>query len=368
MSLSWSPGSPVYGQPVSLSATVNPVPDGGTVQFRLDGVDVGAPVPVDPSTGKASLPPIPSLSVGSHAVSASYSGTTDFASSTSFAPSQQSDTLQVEPDTDPPVVSVTAPAAPAGQHGYFNLHDLAAAGGAIPVEVSASDTSGTVTGLACTDNGAAVTVAGQSGTNPRTGTVSLSSDGTHAVSCTASDSAGNSGDNGGPGTAMVNIDTTAPVLTVPAHPVPVNATDPAGTLVSSYPVVASDPDPGDDPSVSCTPPAPHRFAIGDTTVACQATDQAGNTGAAQFTVHVAGAVEQLDLLATEVQGVGPGNSLSAKVASARRKLGQGDTAGACAELTAFVNEVTAQAGKKIPTNQADQLIAAAQRIRAVIGC
>lgn len=54
--------------------------------------------------------------------------------------------------------------------------------------------------------------------------------GTHAVSCTATDSAGNSGNNGGPNTVTVNIDSTAPVLTVPVRPVMVNATDPGGAL------------------------------------------------------------------------------------------------------------------------------------------
>jgi len=369
MSLSWSPGSPVFGQPVSVSATVHPVPDGGTVQFSVDGVNVGAPVPVDPSTGTATLPPTSSLGAGSHAVSASYSGTTDFSASTSFAPSQQSDTVQVLPDTDPPAVSVTAPAPPPGQNGYFNVHDLAVAGGAIAVNVSASDTSGTVTDIACTDNGTAVAVAGQSGSNPRAGTISLSTNGTHAVLCTATDSAGNSGNNGGPSTATVRIDSTAPVLTVPVHPVTVNATDPAGALVSSYPASASDGDPGDDPSISCTPLTPHQFAIGDTPVNCQATDQAGNTSPVrQLVVHVAGAAEQLDNLAVEVRGVGPGHSLSAEVAIARHELSQGDTRGACDALTAFIIEVTVLAGKKIPTNQAAQLIADARRIKAVIGC
>jgi hypothetical protein len=369
MSLNWSPTSPVFGQPVSFSATVQPVPDGGTVQFSIDGVNVGAPVPVDPSTDRASLPPVPSLAAGTHTVSASYSGTTDFAASTSFAPSQQSDSVQILPDTDPPAVSVTAPAQPAGQHGYFNLHDLAGSGGAVTVNVSADDTSGTVTDLACTDNGTAATVAGQTGTNPRTGTISLSANGTHAVSCTATDSAGNSGNNGGPNTATVNIDTTPPALTVPANPVTANATGPGGVLFSSYPVLASDPDPGDDPTISCTPPAPHQFAIGDTTVTCQVTDQAGNTGPSrQFVVHVAGAGEQLDSLATAVQGVGPGNSLAAKVDNAHRELNQGQTNAACSELTAFANEVTAQTGQTIPADQVDQLITDAQRIRAVIGC
>jgi Bacterial Ig-like domain (group 3) len=368
MSLSWSPGSPVVGQPVSVSATVHPVPDGGTVQFSVDGVNVGAPVPVDPSTGTASLPPTSSLSVGSHAVSASYSGTTDFAASTSFAPSQESDTVQVLPDTDPPVVSVTAPAPPAAQNGYFNLHDLAAAGGTIAVTVSASDAAGAVTSIGCADNGTAVAVTGQSGSNPRAGTVSLSTTGTHAVSCTATDSAGNSGNNGGPGTATVNIDATAPVLTVPVHPVTMNATGPGGAPISSYPVSTVDSDPGDNPSISCTPSTPHQFAIGDTSVTCQATDRAGNTSPGQqFVVHVAGAAEQLDNLAAAVRGVGPGHSLSAEVAAARLALSHGDTCGASDALTAFIIEVTVLAGKTIPANQAAQLITDAQRIKAVIG-
>ncbi len=369
MSLTSSPASPVAGQPVSVSATVHPVPDGGTVQFSVDGVNVGAPVPVDLSTGTATLPPTSSLGVGSHTVSASYSGTADFAASTSFAPSQQSGTVQVLPDTDPPAVSVTAPAPPPGQNGYFNLHDLAVAGGVIAVTVSASDTAGMVTSIGCTDNGAAVAVAGQSGSNPRTGTVSLSTTGTHAVSCTATDSAGNSGNNGGPGTATVNIDATAPVLTVPVHPVTVNATGPGGTPVSSYSVSTVDSDPGDNPSISCTPSTPHQFAIGDTSVTCQATDRAGNTSPGQqFVVHVAGAAEQLDNLAAAVRGVGPGHSLSAKVAVARLALSHGDTCGASIALTAFIIEVTVLAGRTIPADQAAQLIADARRIKAVIGC
>ena len=270
---------------------------------------------------------------------------------------------------NPPTVSVAAPSPPPGQNGYFNIHDLAAAGGAITVNVSASATSGTVTDIACTDNGTAVTVAAQTGSNPRTATISLSANGSHTVSCTATDSAGNSGNNGGPHTATVNIDSTPPVLTVPANPVTVDATGPGGAFVSSYPTLVSDNDPGDNPSVSCTPPAPHQFAIGDTTVTCQATDQAGNTSPAQqIIVHVTGASEQLDNLATAVRGVGTGNSLSAKVVNASQKLSRGQTGAACAELSAFINQVTAQTGKKIPTNQANQLIADAQRIRAVIGC
>lgn len=187
--------------------------------------------------------------------------------------------------------------------------------------------------------------------------------------CTATDSAGNSGNNGGLNTATVKIDSTAPVLTVPARPVTVNATDPGGAQVVSYPVTVSDSEPGDNPSISCNPPTPHRFAIGDTPVTCQAIDQAGNPSTGQqLTVHVAGAVEQLDNLATEVRGVGPDHSLSAEVDLARHELGEGDRFGACVTVTVFVGEVSFLAGRTIPSDQAARLVADAQRIKAVIDC
>ena len=41
---------------------------------------------------------------------------------------------------------------------------------------------------------------------------------------------------------------------------------------------------------------------------------------------------------------------------------------ACEELVAFSNEAKAQSGKKLTAAQAAELIEAATRIRAVIGC
>jgi hypothetical protein len=45
-----------------------------------------------------------------------------------------------------------------------------------------------------------------------------------------------------------------------------------------------------------------------------------------------------------------------------------DLADACSTLTAFINEVSAQSGKTIPSSQAAALIASAQQIRALLGC
>src|SRR5713101_6579140 len=72
----------VFGQPVTLTATLNPTNATGTVQF-LDGVtNLGAPVTV--SNGTATLL-TSSLSVGGHSITAVYSGDSNFAGSTSPA-------------------------------------------------------------------------------------------------------------------------------------------------------------------------------------------------------------------------------------------------------------------------------------------
>ncbi|KJK58194.1 Ig-like domain-containing protein [Saccharothrix sp. ST-888] len=77
-SLTSSANPSVYGQPVSFTATVTPVPDGGTVSFKVDGNPLGGPVPVDTTTGQATSSSITTLSPGPHNVDATYSGNGDF--------------------------------------------------------------------------------------------------------------------------------------------------------------------------------------------------------------------------------------------------------------------------------------------------
>ena len=77
-----SSGSPsMYGDLVSFTATVTPTSatetPSGTVQFRIDGVDLGSPVTLDGS-GSAGSPAISSLGVATHSVEAIYSGDTQF--------------------------------------------------------------------------------------------------------------------------------------------------------------------------------------------------------------------------------------------------------------------------------------------------
>jgi hypothetical protein len=76
----------------------------------------------------------------------------------------------------------------------------------------------------------------------------------------------------------------------------------------------------------------------------------------------------LAALGTAVIGVGPGTSLSDKVAQALAYLNSGDVSDTCSTLTAFINELRAQSGKTIPQVQAATLIASAQQIKTLLGC
>jgi hypothetical protein len=79
-----SPNPSVFGQSVTVTATVSAVAPGagspsGTVQFKDNGAPIGAPVAL--SGGMASLS-TSALSVGSHAITVDYSGDGNFNSST----------------------------------------------------------------------------------------------------------------------------------------------------------------------------------------------------------------------------------------------------------------------------------------------
>jgi hypothetical protein len=79
------PNPAVYGQPVTFTATVAPAasttaPVTGTVQFAVDGVPLGAPVSL--SAGSAISGSLATLSPGPHTVTAVYSGSAQFLTST----------------------------------------------------------------------------------------------------------------------------------------------------------------------------------------------------------------------------------------------------------------------------------------------
>jgi hypothetical protein len=113
------------------------------------------------------------------------------------------------------------------------------------------------------------------------------------------------------------------------------------------------------------------FAIGATVVSCTATDDAGNSASATFTVTVRGAAEQLAALRGEVALLPDekvGRSLGGKLRDASNALTAGQTPKACSRLAAFIAEVQVHAGTKVPAATATKWVADANRIRAVIGC
>jgi HYR domain len=167
---------------------------------------------------------------------------------------------------------------------------------------------------------------------------------------------------------LASEDTTPPTLQAPSGIV-VDATSPQGAVVTYSVIAADNADP--DPSVACSPASGSTFAIGSTAVSCTATDDAGNSASANFTVRVRGAAEQLAALRGEVALLPDekvGRSLSGKLRDAANALTAGQTSKACSRLAAFVAEVQVHAGTKIPAATASTWVADGNRIRAMIGC
>jgi hypothetical protein len=164
-------------------------------------------------------------------------------------------------------------------------------------------------------------------------------------------------------------DTIPPQLNLPAN-ITVNANIPQGATVQ-YTVTATD-NATPSPRVACSPQSGRLFPIGTTTVACTATDDAGNSANGTFKIIVKGAAAQLTDLTTLVKDFnlpnGTENSLVVKLQSALTEAKEGRACTASNKLKAFMNEVQAQSGKKISPAQANQMLAAADRIRTVMGC
>ena len=150
-----------------------------------------------------------------------------------------------------------------------------------------------ITAEATGANGATVTYMGVTATDdvdgPLTASCSKASGtvfpiGTTTVTCSATDAAGNKGDN----TFTVKVqDTLAPNLAVSANKTAV-ATSANGASVTYTAPTATDIVDG-AVAASCDKASGSTFALGTTTVTCTATDAAGNTGTETFTVTVSAA-------------------------------------------------------------------------------
>ena len=104
--------------------------------------------------------------------------------------------------------------------------------------------------------------------------------GVTTVTCTTVDAAGNRAQDG---FTVTVVDTTPPTVTVPADKT-VEATGPGGAT-STFAATASDLVDG-SVATTCSPASGSVFALGETTVTCSATDNAGNTGSDTFTVTI----------------------------------------------------------------------------------
>jgi hypothetical protein len=167
------------------------------------------------------------------------------------------------------------------------------------------------------------------------------------------------------------LDTTPPVLTTPGV-VAADATGPAGARVD-YSVAASD-DSDPAPILACAPPSGSTFAIGDTTVACTATDVSGNSSTATFAIQVLNATEQLLELQAVIEGYhlehGRGSDLTRYLNAAVKYLARGETERARQQVDQFLATVGRGAAKIPPwlsSSQAAALTEAGHRIRAVLG-
>jgi len=181
---------------------------------------------------------------------------TDAHSNTGNASFTVTVTLTAVVDTTPPVLTVPAD---------FGVTTVSAAGVVVSYSASANDAvDGPIT-PSCT---------------PASG--SLFPVGATGVACSATDSHGNTASAGF--TITVNlVDTTAPVITVPAS-FSVPAPDPSGVVVS---FVASATDNLDGPLTPvCAPASETKFSVGATTVTCTAVDAHSNQSQQTFVVTV----------------------------------------------------------------------------------
>lgn len=149
LSSSLSPS--VYGQPVTLTATVAGTPGltpTGSVTFS-DGSSVLGTVPLN-AAGQASLS-ASSLSVGDHTITATYSGNTNYFASTSAAVTQTVDqvstTVTLTSSVNPSVYgqSVTFTAAVVGSNGGIPTGTVTFSNGSTPLGTSTLNSSGIAT-------------------------------------------------------------------------------------------------------------------------------------------------------------------------------------------------------------------------------
>jgi hypothetical protein len=216
-----------------------------------------------------------------------------------------------DPDTDNPITATCTPPGQSGS-GDFDVTGTFPLGSTgvtctgtldnsdpvfATLTVTVNDTTSPaltavspVTATTTNSSGTTVNYTGPTATDLVDGSVPVTCDhpsgstfpvGQTTVTCTATDSHGNTGSTSFTVTVTLN-DTEAPTFTSVPAPITVNGSG-TGAIVS-YSVTATD-NSGNPPVVSCNPPSGSTFPVGTTTVNCTASDGT-NTATTSFTVTV----------------------------------------------------------------------------------
>jgi HYR domain len=251
-------------------------------RFALLLAVIGCAGTLTASAGGILAPERPTLSTDVQTWSTSTSATFTFTGSASgFICRVDSGAADWAPCTSP--VSLTS--LTEGQH-TFQVRALDGSGDVSPpatfewtTDLTAPSLPGDVVAEATAPSGAVVVLTAHDNLDPSpqldctpasTSTFPL---GTTAVSCTATDAAGNSSPSG---TVTVTVRDTTPPTLAPHQDVIAAQQSPQGAVVPyAHPVADDAADPS--PAVACDPPAGSTFPLGVTTVTCRATDAAGLT-------------------------------------------------------------------------------------------
>jgi hypothetical protein len=239
----------IGGEPVSIQ---NPLP---SIQQEATGPS-GAIVSYDLPLASESVSPPVTVSCEPPPGSTFALGDTTVTCTATDArgnPNTASFTVTVR-DSTPPTVAVPAD---------ITAQATSAAGAAVAFSTSATDVVDGALGTTCT---------------PVSGTTFVL--GATTVNCSATDTAGNTGSRS---FKVTVVDTTAPVVTVPAN-ITIEATSSAGAVVT-FASSANDIVDG-AVTAACLPTSGSTFPLGSTTVTCTARDAKGNIGTGGFTVTV----------------------------------------------------------------------------------
>ncbi|MES2392081.1 MAG: Ig-like domain repeat protein, partial [Acidobacteriota bacterium] len=242
-----SPAAPGAEIDLVASIAVDGLPPSGTVSYYEGSTLLGVANLI--GTYAIAELPITTLSVGSHNITAVYSGDLNYAPSTSDVQA-----AVVTGNSNAPVLTLPS---------NIVVEATSSSGAIVAFTATATDpTDGTVPVTCTPTSGSTFPIAAT------------------PVNCSATDKAGNT--TTGSFTITVR-DTTPPVLNLSGN-FAAEATSPSGAQVS-FGGTATDIVDGTDP-VTCTPASPATLPQGVNTINCSATDKAGNVATGAITITV----------------------------------------------------------------------------------